>query len=169
MQTAIIIINLILSAIGLVCIHLKTYTKEKHIVDAVKKVLVPGAVFGIVTSALVIRPITISNILTGLLLGVLCGETLYIFYLIAKGTWKEEKAVSYYDDGTPAKYFITGDKHRNFSYVKDFCRESRQYRVLPPFKSLPLRKQTYGIPFKHSPSHPTRAYKKTNGHPSWLG
>ena len=128
MQIAIIIINLILSAIGLMCIHLKTYTKEKHIVDAVKKVLVPSAVFGIVTSALVIRPITISNILTGLLLGVLCGETLYILYLIAKSTWKEEKEVSYYDDGTPAKYFITGDKHRNFSYVKDFCREMNTRR-----------------------------------------
>ena len=128
MQIAIIIINLILSVIGLVCIHLKTYTKEKHIVDAVKKVLVPSAVFGIVTSALVIRPITISNILTGLLLGVLCGETLYILYLIAKSTWKEEKAVSYYDDGTPVKYFITGDKHRNFGYVKNFCHDMNTRR-----------------------------------------
>ena len=84
MQIAIIIINLILSAIGLVCIHLKTYTKEKHIANAVKRVVVPGAVLGIVICALVIRPITISNILTGLLLGVLCGENLYIIYLIAK-------------------------------------------------------------------------------------
>ncbi|MBQ8203845.1 MAG: serine/threonine protein phosphatase [Clostridia bacterium] len=29
----------------------------------------------------------------------------------------------YYDDGTPAKYFITGDKHRNFQHVKNFCRD----------------------------------------------
>ena len=33
MQIAIIIINLILSVIGLVCIHLKTYTKEKNILN----------------------------------------------------------------------------------------------------------------------------------------
>ena len=122
MQIAIIIINLILSVIGLVCIHLKTYTKEKHIANSMKNVIVPGAVVGVATSVLVITPITIVNILTGFLLGVLCGEVLCILYLIAKSTWKEEKAVSYYDDGTPAKYFITGDKHRNFSYVKDFCR-----------------------------------------------
>lgn len=123
MQTAIIIINLILSVIGLVCIHLKTYTKQKHIFNAVKQVILPGAAVGALTSALVIVPITIANILTGLLLGVLCGEILYILYLIAKSTWKEEKVISYYDDGTPVKYFITGDKHRNFQYVKNFCRD----------------------------------------------
>ena len=128
MQIAIIIINLILSVIGLVCVHLKTYTKEKHIANAVKQVVIPGAAVGALASALIIVPITIANVLTGLLSGVLCGEILYILYLIAKSTWKEEKAISYYDDGTPAKYFITGDKHRNFSYVKDFCREMNTRR-----------------------------------------
>ena len=128
MQIAIIIINLILSVIGLVCIHLKTHTKEKHLANAVKQVIIPGAAVGALTSTLVIVPITIVNVLTGLLLGVLCGEILYILYLIAKSTWKEEKAISYYDDGTPAKYFITGDKHRNFQYVKDFCREMNTRR-----------------------------------------
>ena len=38
MQTAIIIINLILSVIGVVYKHLKTHTKEKHIANAVKQV-----------------------------------------------------------------------------------------------------------------------------------
>ena len=128
MQTATILINLILSVIGLVCIHLKTYTKEKHIANAVKQVVIPGAAVGALTSALVIVPITIVNVLTGTLLGVLCGEILYILYQIAKRTWKEEKIISYYDDGTPAKYYITGDKHRNFQYVKDFCREMNTRR-----------------------------------------
>lgn len=123
MQIAIIIINLILSVIGLVCIHLKTYRKEKNILKAVKLVVLPGAVVGGVVSVLAISPITFANILTGLLLGILCGEILFIFYLIAKTTWREEKTTTYYDDGTPAKYFITGDKHRNFQLVKDFCRD----------------------------------------------
>lgn len=35
----------------------------------------------------------------------------------------KEKSATYYDDGSPPKYFITGDKHRNFQYVKDFCRD----------------------------------------------
>ncbi len=128
MQTAIIIINLILSVIGSVCIHLKTYTAEKHISKAVKHVIIPGATVGILVSVLVISPITKINILTGLLSGILCGETLCIFYLTAKSTWKDEKAISYYHDGTPAKYFITGDKHRNFGNVKDFCRKMNTRR-----------------------------------------
>lgn len=123
MQITTIIINLILSVLGLVCIHLKTYTKENHIAKAVKQVLIPGAVVGAFISVLVISPVTIVNVFTGMLSGVLCGEILYILYLIAKSTWKDERAISYYDDGTPVKYFITGDKHRNFQYVKDFCRD----------------------------------------------
>ncbi len=35
----------------------------------------------------------------------------------------EQKVISYYDDGTPVKFFITGDKHRNFEHVKSFCRD----------------------------------------------
>ncbi len=29
----------------------------------------------------------------------------------------------YYDDGTPPKFYVTGDKHRNFENVKLFCRD----------------------------------------------
>lgn len=34
----------------------------------------------------------------------------------------------YYDDGTPPKIFITGDKHRNFAEVKRFCRKMNTRR-----------------------------------------
>lgn len=128
MQIAIVIINLILSVIGLVCIYLKTYTKEEHIANAVKHVILPGAAVGALTSALVIDPVSIANVLSGMLLGVLCGEILHILYLIAKSTWKDEEKILYYDDGTPEKYYITGDKHRNFLHVKDFCREMNTRR-----------------------------------------
>ena len=30
---------------------------------------------------------------------------------------KKETLPLYYDDGTPAKFYITGDKHRNFERV----------------------------------------------------
>lgn len=40
----------------------------------------------------------------------------------------EQKVISYYDDGTPVKFFITGDKHRNFEYVKSFCRDMNTRR-----------------------------------------
>ncbi len=41
---------------------------------------------------------------------------------------KEETIPLYYDDGTPAKFFITGDKHRNFEQVKRFCRDMQTRR-----------------------------------------
>ncbi len=128
MQTAIIIINLILSVIGFVCIHLKTHNKEKHISEGTKKVILPGTVIGALISVLIWHPITVTNVIIGVLWGVLTGEILYILCLIAKSTWIEEKATTYYDDGIPAKYFITGDKHRNFECVKDFCCEMNTRR-----------------------------------------
>lgn len=123
MQTATIVINMVLSVIGLVCIHLKTYTKENHIANTVEQIVILGAIVGALISTFVIQPFFITNVVIGLLLGIMFGEILYILYLIAQSTWKEKKAISYFDDGTPSKYFITGDKHRNFEYVKDFCRE----------------------------------------------
>ena len=128
MQTSIIVINLMLSVMGLVCIHLQTQTKNQHILNAVKKTILPGAAIGTLVSLLIIRPVTLENGIIGILSGVLCTESLYILYLIAKSTWQREKMVSYYDDGTPVKYFITGDKHRNFQYVKDFCRDMNTRR-----------------------------------------
>lgn len=56
-------------------------------------------------------------------MGLLASEILSILYLIVQSTWKEENKTSFYDDGTPTKFFITGDKHRNFEKVKVFCRK----------------------------------------------
>ena len=37
---------------------------------------------------------------------------------------KNEKYISlYYDDGIPPRFYITGDKHRNFTRVKAFCKD----------------------------------------------
>ncbi len=121
MQTAIIIINLILSVIGLMCIQLKTHKNNKNLWENTKKVILSAAGTGVLISMVIFRPITVPNILIGALMSVLTGELLYILYLIAKGIWRAERATVYYDDGTPAKYFITGDKHRNFEHVKNFC------------------------------------------------
>ncbi len=47
-----------------------------------------------------------------------------LLYLLAKKeNMKEGTAFFCYDDGSPARFFITGDKHRNFNRVKTFCRE----------------------------------------------
>ena len=36
---------------------------------------------------------------------------------------RRDKTISFdYDDGSPARFFITGDKHRHFDRVKEFCK-----------------------------------------------
>lgn len=123
MQTAVVIINLILCVVAFISIHLKVSKFDKKPWDIAKHVVIPGAVAGLAIALLIVRPVTVMGVLSIMLFGVLTAEIIDIFYLIAKSTWKEEKAISYYDDGTPPKYFITGDKHRNFEYVKAFCRD----------------------------------------------
>ena len=127
MQTAIIITNLILCAMGFICIYLKTHCNEKQILSIVKKIIL-GTLLGALVSVAISPSITILNVLIGVLLGTLCAEVMYILYLITKSAFKEKKPKIYYDDGAPAKYFITGDKHRNFEYVKDFCYEMNTRR-----------------------------------------
>lgn len=125
MQTVAIIINLILSVIVFICIHLKTLKQEKSLRKNVKLVVLPGAVVGAFISIVVLQPITAASILSCILLGILTSEVIYILYLVAKSTWEKEKVITYYDDGTSPKYFITGDKHRDFAYVKKFCRDMK--------------------------------------------
>lgn len=124
MKIVIITISSFLSVIGLMYINLKTYKKETNISSIVKQGIILGAVLGTLVSILA-TPITLINVLTGLFLGILWGEALCIVYLIIIGEWTFKKAASYYyeADDIPAKYFITGDKHRNFDGVKEFCRD----------------------------------------------
>ena len=73
--------------------------------------------------SLLITPITLSNILLFAVMGGALGELLTIFFLTTKQAYKKDTVISYYDDGSPARFFITGDKHRRFDSVKEFCRE----------------------------------------------
>lgn len=54
--------------------------------------------------------------------------SIYILVCIRHNARIKEKVITYYDDGTPPKYFITGDKHRNFQNVKNFCRDMNTRR-----------------------------------------
>lgn len=59
---------------------------------------------------------------------VLCIIALLVFRFIAKNADSETSRVEYYDAGTPPKFYITGDKHRNFTIVKQFCRNMKTKR-----------------------------------------
>ena len=73
--------------------------------------------------SLLLFPITVQNIILLSLMGGAVGELLSLFFLTIKQSYKKDTVISYYDDGSPAKFFITGDKHRHFDRVKEFCRE----------------------------------------------
>lgn len=62
------------------------------------------------------------------LLGMLLAGLISLLYLVMRQVYRKEKAVCFYDDGAPAKFYITGDKHRNFDHVKDFCRDMQTRR-----------------------------------------
>lgn len=59
-------------------------------------------------------------ILSGLL-GAVSIILLRMQWISMKKLVKSEPPKFYYDDGTPSKFFITGDKHRDFTGVKQFC------------------------------------------------
>lgn len=128
MQAVIITIDVILSVIGFICIYLTEYKIERNIAAGMRRIILPGAVVGGICSFLIFIPINSMSIVIGILSGILTAEITALFLALAKKRWKDEKAVSYYDDGTPAKYFITGDKHRNFEGVKAFCRNMNTRR-----------------------------------------
>ena len=78
--------------------------------------------------SLLLFPITVQNIILLSLMGGAVGELLSLFFLTIKQHYKKDTVISYYDDGSPAKFFITGDKHRHFDLVKEFCREMNTRR-----------------------------------------
>lgn len=123
MQTVTIIVSLILTIIGFVCIHLKTLNRGKNTRKKTSLVVMSGTVLGALVATVVLHPVTAVNLMACVLLGILTSEVIYILYLIAKSIWEKEKIIAYYDDGSAPKYYITGDKHRNFAYVKRFCHD----------------------------------------------
>lgn len=73
--------------------------------------------------SLLLCPISITKILLFSLMGGAIGELMTVFALAIKQAYKKDTVITYYDDGSPTKFFITGDKHRNFDRVKEFCRQ----------------------------------------------
>lgn len=78
--------------------------------------------------SLLLSPITVQNIILFALIGGAVGELLSLFVLTIKQAYKKDTVISYYDDGSPARFFITGDKHRHFDRVKEFCRDMNTHR-----------------------------------------
>lgn len=121
-----IIIGVLLNAICIWSIKILLKDKKDITWKQYLKYL-SGIPVGLVLS-LLLFPITISNIILFSVMGGALGELLTIFFLTIKQAYKKDTVISYYDDGSPAKFFITGDKHRRFDRVKEFCRKMNTRR-----------------------------------------
>ncbi len=121
MQTVTIIIGLTLSILGFICVRWRTIHREKRLWGSITRTVLPGAVLGAVVAVLALFPVTAADLVSCILLGILSGEIIYLFCLIARSTWERKEVITYYDDGSAPKFYITGDKHRDFAYVKKFC------------------------------------------------
>ena len=58
-------------------------------------------------------------ILSGIIINIIC---IYSLIILTKNTNKNTIISKYYYDGSQPSFFITGDKHRNFDDVKNFCK-----------------------------------------------
>lgn len=121
-----IIIGIILNVLCIVSI--KTLLKDKNDITW-KSYLkyMSGPLMGIAVS-LLLPPISASIVSLLALMGGALGALLYLFFLVIKQVYGKDTVISYYDDGSPPKFFITGDKHRHFDKVKKFCREMNTRR-----------------------------------------
>ncbi len=86
-----------------------------------------GIVIGIIVCVLFYKTIEWRTLIGCAVYGILCVRMFRVLcdisnYLYFKG--KNE----FIDDGIPPRFYITGDKHRNFNSVKRFCKEMKTRR-----------------------------------------
>ena len=126
LNLSLIIIGLVLNIICVWCITL-LINKEKMPTAIQYFKYVSGAFIGIGISFFC-KPFCADNIVVFGLFGGVFSQSLVIFFLTVKQSYKENTIIDYYDGGTPERFFITGDKHRNFDRVKAFCRDMKTRR-----------------------------------------
>lgn len=86
-----------------------------------------GVPIGTVLSFLLF-PIKFTTVVLFSVIGGVLGEILSLFYLAVKFANPKDDNILNYDDGSPTKFFITGDKHRKFDNVKKFCHKMNTRR-----------------------------------------
>ena len=123
-----IVIGLMLNVLGIWSVKLLLKEeKEEERAKQCYRLFAVGAVVG-ATIVLLDMPVSVVNVVAFGVLGSGITAMLMLFFLIIKKTYQQDTPIGYYDDGSPAKFFITGDKHRDFKRVKAFCRDMNTRR-----------------------------------------
>ena len=115
-----ITVALLLNVISIWCIGLLKKEEEKAYKSEILK-YITGAFSGVIIS-LFCKPVSAESIILFALFGGLTGEFLRLFFYSITQTYTDDEIISAYYDGSPARFYITGDKHRDFRKVKKFCR-----------------------------------------------
>ena len=126
LNLSLIIIGLVLNIICVWCITLLENKEKKPTAIQYFK-YISGAFIGIALSFFC-KPFCADSIVIFGLFGGVFSESMVIFFLTVKQSYKENTVIDYYYGGTPERFFITGDKHRNFDRVKAFCRDMKTRR-----------------------------------------
>lgn len=121
------VILLILNLIGVGCVEMLCQGCSYKTPECYYKIIFAGAIGSIMTS-IIEDELSVSSVISiGMLCALIC-EFLLLLRMIVKYIYKNDEMFSFYNDGTPPKFYITGDKHRNFDLVKRFCKAIKTNR-----------------------------------------
>lgn len=120
---SLIAVETLLVAMGLIAVLLMMKDDNRNCHKRLLKYEVMGSCVGLALGMLAGGPRNVELMLAFALMGLLAAALIYLFCLVCKQVWREKTPTLYYDDGTPPKFYITGDKHRDFGKIKAFCRD----------------------------------------------
>ena len=127
---SIITLSIIVAMSTSVLVLLYKQKDKKHIKN-IRHISMFGSIVGGTVGILLNQAFDICSIISDMLTGILFVQLLMTLYTVIKEICQEESRL-FFDDGIPPKFYITGDKHRDFSRVQKFCsaRKTRRKDVL---------------------------------------
>lgn len=125
MQIAVIVLCLILCATNYLNLHLKSKEFDNKTGNKVKRIMMSGVIIGIAVPLTLFNPVPLSLIVTFGISGLMTSQTICFVYLLLKKLKNHYYKTEEYSNNSPARFFITGDKHRNFDKVKIFCKDMK--------------------------------------------
>ena len=125
---AFMIVAAMLLAMSIGCAAFIARQDQKRFAKRILKYGAAGAALGLLTGLMVSAVQDLVLTIAFIIVGILTASLMCIFDWIVETVGKDQEVVAYYDDGTPPRFYITGDKHRNFGRVKKFCHDMNTRR-----------------------------------------